>query len=94
LERVNAHLYETGAMRRVHLRGHTNILKRLLIHVGALNLGRMVCGVGTPRGLQGKANAQIESAALFVFGMGLVAMARRVAAPGVRGNFHVHGNAY
>jgi transposase len=57
LERVNAHLYETGGMRRVHLRGRSNILKRLLIHVGALNLGlllRMVCGVGTPRGLQGK----------------------------------------
>ena len=24
----NAHLYETGGMRRVHLRGHPNILKR------------------------------------------------------------------
>lgn len=57
LERVNAHLYETGGMRRVHLRGHDNILKRLLIHAGGLNLGllmRMVWGVGTPRGLQGK----------------------------------------
>jgi transposase len=56
LERVNAHLYETGGLRRVHLRGHTNILKRLLVQVGALNLGllmRTVCGVGTPRGLQG-----------------------------------------
>ena len=28
LERPFAHLYETGGMRRVHLRGHTNILKR------------------------------------------------------------------
>lgn len=56
LERVNAHLYETGRMRRVHIRGHGNILKRLLIHVCALNLGllmRAMCGVGTPRGLQG-----------------------------------------
>ena len=55
LERVNAHLYETGRMRRTHLRGHPNILKRLLIHVGALNLGillRAVCGIGTPKGLQ------------------------------------------
>ena len=34
LERPFAHLYETGGMRRVHLRGHTNILKRLLIHSG------------------------------------------------------------
>ena len=42
LERVNAHLYETGSMRRVHLRGHNNILKRLLIHVCALNLGLLM----------------------------------------------------
>ena len=28
LERPFAHLYETGGMRRVHLRGHTNIRKR------------------------------------------------------------------
>lgn len=56
LERPNAHLYETGGMRRTHLRGHENILKRLLVHVGAFNLGllmRTVSGVGTPRGLQG-----------------------------------------
>lgn len=33
LERPFTHLYETGGMRRVHLRGHTNILKRLLIHI-------------------------------------------------------------
>ena len=51
LERPNAHLYETGGMRRVHLRGHPNILKRLLIHVGGFNLGllmRQLTGVGTP----------------------------------------------
>jgi transposase len=56
LERSFAHLYETGAMRRTHLRGHTNILKRLLIHGGAFNLGlllRKVFGRGTPRGFQG-----------------------------------------
>ena len=27
LERPNAHLYETGSMRRMHLRGHPNIRK-------------------------------------------------------------------
>jgi hypothetical protein len=42
LERPCAHLYETGRMQRVHLRGHDNILKRLLIHVGALNLGLLM----------------------------------------------------
>jgi transposase len=60
LERPFAHLYETGRMRRVHLRGHDNILKRLLLHAGALNLGllmRQLIGVGTPRSLQGRAIA-------------------------------------
>jgi transposase len=55
LERTMAHLYETGRMRRVHLRGHSNIIKRLLIHACSLNLGllmRMLYGVGTPRRLQ------------------------------------------
>ena len=57
LERPNAHLYETGAMRRTHLRGHANILKRLYVHIGGFNLGllmRTLVGVGTPRGLQGR----------------------------------------
>jgi len=57
LERPFAHLYETGRMRRVFLRGHDNIRKRLLIHVGGFNLGllmRQLIGVGTPRGLQGR----------------------------------------
>jgi transposase len=57
LERPNAHLYETGAMRRTHLRGHRNILKRLLIHVDAFNLGffmRTLGIAGTPRRLQGR----------------------------------------
>jgi transposase len=56
LERPFAHLYETGGMRRTHLRGRVNILKRVLIHVSALNLGflmRAAIGVGTPRSLQG-----------------------------------------
>jgi len=32
-----AHCYDTGGMGRTHLRGHQDILKRLLIHVGAFN---------------------------------------------------------
>jgi hypothetical protein len=58
LERPFAHLYETGGM-RVHLRGHTNIRKRLLIHTAGFNLGllmRQLIGVGTPRGLRGGAS--------------------------------------
>src|SRR6266478_5674041 len=38
VERSFAHCYETGGMRRTHLRGHENILKRQLVHVGAFNL--------------------------------------------------------
>ena len=56
LERSFAHTLETGRMRRVHLRGRNNILKRMLIHVGAFNLSqvmRKLIGKGTPRGLQG-----------------------------------------
>ena len=44
-------------MRRLHVRGHENVLKRLLIQVSAFNLGmlmRQSLGVGTPRGLQGR----------------------------------------
>jgi transposase len=65
IERSFAHLYDTGGMRRTHLRGHPNILKRLLIHAGGFNLGlvmRHLIGVGTPRGLQGRLAA--TSAAL------------------------------
>ena len=72
LERPFAHLYETGGMRRVHLRGHTNIRKRLLIHAGGFNLGlvmRHLIGIGTPRGLQGRVAAVV--ATLFVL-MGAV----------------------
>ena len=38
LERPFAHCYETGGMRRTHLKGHERILKRLLIHVAGCNL--------------------------------------------------------
>jgi transposase len=55
-ERSFAHLYESGGMRRVHLQGRKNILKRLLVHGAAFNLSlilRKVMGVGKPRRLQG-----------------------------------------
>lgn len=56
IERSFAHVLETGGMRRTHLRGHENILKRMLVHVGGFNLGlvmRQQIGVGKPRRLQG-----------------------------------------
>jgi transposase len=64
VERTFAHSYETGGMRRTHLRGHSNILKRLFIHAGAFNLGlfmRQLIGVGTPRGFQGRLAALIAT---------------------------------
>ena len=63
LERPHAHLYETGRLRRVHLRGHANVLKRLLVHVAGLNLSvlmRQLTGIGTPRSLQGRAQALVD----------------------------------
>jgi transposase len=41
----------------MHVRGHENVLKRLLMHAGAFNLRlwmRTLIGVGSPRGLQGR----------------------------------------
>jgi len=55
-ERTFAHMYETGGMRRVHLQGRNNILKRLLVHGAGFNLSlilRKTMGVGKPRRLQG-----------------------------------------
>jgi len=60
VERSFAHSYETGGMRRTHLCGRGNILKRLLIHVCGLNLGlvmRKRLGGGTPRQLAAGAAA-------------------------------------
>lgn len=57
VERSFAHLYESGGMRRTHLRRHDNIVKRLLIHASAFNLGlvmRKLTRWGTPRGAQEK----------------------------------------
>lgn len=68
VERQFAHGFETGGLRRVHLRGHSNIEKRLLVHYAGFNLGllmRELLGVGTPRGLQGRSLAALW--AFFVF---------------------------
>jgi transposase len=60
IERPFAHAFETGGMRRTHLRWHANIAKRLLVHCAGLNLAllmRVRFGVGKPRCLQGRAAA-------------------------------------
>jgi transposase len=68
LKRWNQHLYDRGGMRRVHLRGRENILKRLVVHSGAANLGllmRTLFGKGTPRGFQGRVQAAFSSSRAF-----------------------------
>jgi transposase len=52
IERTFALACETGAHRRVRLRGRENVRKRYLAHIAALNLGlvmRTLFGYGTPR---------------------------------------------
>lgn len=69
VERSFAHCYDTGGMRRCHLRSHQNILKRQLIHVGAFNLSlilRQLLGAGTPRELNNRSSALIWFA-IFLF---------------------------
>jgi transposase len=72
LERPFAHCYETGGMRRTHLRGHPNILKRLLIHVAGFNLGllmRAVFGIGKPRRLQDGVAASLPALLAAMLGL-------------------------
>jgi hypothetical protein len=52
IERTFAHACETGAHRRVRLRGRENVRKRYLLQVAAVNLAlvmRSLLGRGTPR---------------------------------------------
>jgi len=54
LERPFAHQYETGGLRRVHVRGCGNVAKRVLLQAAAFNLAlilRSLTKAGTPRGL-------------------------------------------
>ena len=64
VERPFAHQFTTGGLRRIFVRGHANVRKRLLIHVCGFNLGllmRRLTGIGTPRSLQGGVLARLFS---------------------------------
>lgn len=68
LERTFAHCYETGAMRRLHVRGDANITKRLLLQAAAFNLSlvmRKLFKAGTPRGYGDLAAALCRAISLF-----------------------------
>ncbi|MFT5478756.1 MAG: transposase [Planctomycetota bacterium] len=65
IERSFAHTMESGAMRRAHLRGHENIMKRYHLHTAAFNLGlvmRSLVGAGTPKGLHEKRRGLLSRA--------------------------------
>src|ERR1700686_982298 len=69
LERWNQHLYDRGGVGRGYLGGRENILKRLVVHSGAANLGllmRKLFGKGTPRGLQGRHHGLFSVAERFI----------------------------
>jgi transposase len=72
LERPFAHYLDGGGMRRVHLRGRGNILKRLLIQVCGFNLGlvlRKLLGRGTPRGLADLSAEALAASVCLVCGL-------------------------
>jgi len=83
IERSFAHCYETGGMRRCHLRGRENILKRQLVHVGAFNLSlilRKLLGAGTPRELRNRAGRVFSELLRFLCDRTAYSPARRLAA--------------
>jgi transposase len=58
-ERSFAHCYETGALRRMYVRGADNVFKRVLVQAAAFNIGlllRTLSGWGKPRQAQGRLN--------------------------------------
>ena len=58
-ERSFAHCYETGAMRRMYVRGEDNVFKRVLVQAAAFNIGlllRTLSRWGKPRQAQGRLN--------------------------------------
>jgi len=69
LERPFEHYLDAGGMRRTYLRGHENILKRLLVHVAGFNVGllmRSILGCGTPRQYAEAVSAAISALLAFL----------------------------
>ena len=85
LERTMAHLYETGRLRRVHLRGHNNILKRLLIHACGLKSRRVDAHVVRRGDAAGTSGRRLSTYFYLVPGAFFV-LEDRLRAVGVLGN--------
>ena len=78
VERTFAHAYETGALRRLHVRGKQNVQKKLLLQAAACNLAlllREMIGAGTPRALQDLVSR------LFFLLLRLISASNAVSAP-------------
>ena len=89
VERSFAHCYQTGGLRRCHLRGRDNILKRELVHVGAFNLSlilRQLLGAGTPRELRNRSSHLLLSLLLLLrYGNGQQrCRSRRISASAIK----------
>lgn len=72
IERTFALACETGAHRRVRLRGRDNVRKRYIAHVAAMNLGlvmRTLFGRGTPRGTADAALAALVALVTLLWGL-------------------------
>jgi hypothetical protein len=85
VERSFAHCYETGGMRRCHLRGRDNILKRQFVHVGGFNLSlilRKLLGAGTPRELKNRAGQVFSRFLRFLLCLGKAVSRIRLRSPG------------
>jgi transposase len=70
-ERSFAHCYETGALRRMYVRGADNVLKRVLLQAVAFNIGlllRKLSGWGKPRQAQGRLS-QLQTLLFAVFAL-------------------------
>jgi len=70
-ERSFAHCYETGALRRMYVRGQDNVFKRVLVQAAAFNIGlllRKLGGWGKPRQAQGRLN-RLQSLLFAVFAL-------------------------
>ena len=78
LERPFAHLFETGGMRRLYVRGKANVQKKLLLQAAACNLAlilRQMLGAGTPRALRDRL------ADLFLLFFWMMVLAKAAAGP-------------
>lgn len=73
IERPFTHYLDSGGMRRLHLKGNRNILKRLLVHVAGFNLGvlmRALFGKGTPKELYDASPALLRALLSIVQALG------------------------